>query len=146
MFGRIVSVALIVVVIACPMLCGKGRCHAGGCCADDRCGWDDALTKACELHGTVDCRCEDAPRQRGGDPPRNCPDKRICQGVCGGAVLDKPVELEVIEFSCMLWLDGDYLVVSRLNPVRDNAGVHRLCVPGQNYGRYTRTLHASFLC
>jgi hypothetical protein len=145
MSPRIVSLVLIAAIIACPLWCGNGLCHAGQCCADDAC---PLIEQVCPIHDTAQCCCEtSSSRENSPRGPRRCQNK-ACQGVCGGAVFEKPIELpdaSTDAFSLPL------IVISipfALQPAEHRLlGVEDLplCHKG-NHGRLLRTLHMSFLC
>ena len=77
---RLVSIVSILAVICCPLWCGGGIC-----CADAECELSDQVPSA------ADCCCGHG----GTEGERRCPEDRRsgaahCQGICGGAVLEKP--------------------------------------------------------
>lgn len=141
MFARSISLILIVALIACPLWCGNGACHAHQCCSARQ------SAQMCPEHGTCECCCDQpSPNSPAGEPCR-CPDDSACQGICGGAIFEKP---------CQLDLDAAaYFMSPRFD---DEAGfqlafcheldIHHLWHFGEsgNYGRSLRTRHMSFLC
>lgn len=140
MFSRTVSLAMIAAVIACPLWCGDG--FAGLCCAEG----ESDLSGVCSHNATSDC-CERENRAPEHDDDRQCPcESTACQGICGGAVLEKTVELNHAAFQVIVPLIEEHASV---NPQLAECGDHRAgqhCHSHDNYGRIVRTLHMSFLC
>ena len=143
MFDRFVSLLLIAAVIACPMWCDSGVCQ---CCAPV--GWsaEGDSPKSCSLNEAA-CCCERSEQDKERDVPRPCPDTSNCQGVCGGAVIEKPCELDEADASFLpLLMITDESIVSLQLQIRAVAVEHHCCPGTKNYGRFVRTLHSSFLC
>ena len=142
MFARTVSLILIAAVIACPMWCANGQCHAGQCCAAEQ-----SLHQSCPVHGTACCCCEKDSSDSNDDCPCDAPSESSCQGVCGGAVFEKPCELnDEMDSSFLLFNAAEMLPVAcRLAEYLTQNGDHFLD-GGGNHGRSLRTLHMSFLC
>ena len=142
MFSRIVISVLILAIIACPLRCGKGSCLACQC---------DSMAKSadyvCPDPGTASCCCPSKSSDNDDDhAPRPCSDKS-CQGVCGGAVIQKPVELDGKDNSMSLPLiEANASITFQLT----EAGSLDFVLQGRsgcgNHGRFLRTLHMSFLC
>lgn len=148
MLARIVSLVLIAAVVACPLTCGNGLCHAGQCCSEMQ-----ASDQVCPAHGTAQCCCGRASSDEDHCPsgdrgPCRCPGKSSCQGVCGGAVFEKQIELDGASDSSFLSLvDTDTLLVTRVIERRTAHGAeHHWHRRGGNHGRSLRALHMSFLC
>ena len=141
MLPRIVVSVLILAIIACPLWCGNGSCHAGQCCPATH-----SVDHICPVHGTATCCCTDKSSDDDDHVPRRCPNKS-CQGVCGGAVLEKPLELDGTD-SLLFWplIEADASIAVQLAESRSLDVV----LPGHcrrgNHGRLLRTLHMSFLC
>ena len=78
---RFVSILLIFAVVLCTF-----SCTSGGCCASE-----DTVAK---VPPSTDC-CAKCCERKTHSPPENtpkdsrCPDECLCQGVCGGAILEK---------------------------------------------------------
>ncbi len=149
MTARIVSLVLIASVVACPLSCGSGICHAGQCCAVDGSDPGRQCAKiAGTRHAVADCDCCDIPsheRDEHGPPP--CRGKTKCQGICGGAVFEKPHELATanVFFLPQLHSDDDTFV-SLLSVRRTNGFEITECVSSGNQGRFVRTLYMSLIC
>ncbi len=138
MFTRLNAIILMFAVLACPMGCGVGVCHDADC----------RLNESRE----VKC-CEHCPQKIGGDSelpdenddlPDRCPNQSTCQGICGGAVLEKTCELNehsrIFEFA-----------VESVNTVENLSGERLAHQVGNqsfrgNHGRFLRTLHDSLIC
>jgi hypothetical protein len=146
-FVRIVSLIQIAAIIACPLWCSSGLCHAGQHCAIDGCSLMERTTpQFCPFHGTTRCCCNESSSPRNDHGPCRCPNKP-CQGVCGGAVFDKPIELNDVRDSFFL-----PLIVTEISfalhvvECRSLDIEHHWHCHGGNHGRALRTLHMSFLC
>ncbi len=154
MWNRILSVVLIAAIVACPWWCATGACHAGSCCAAPPSASQDTPTptRSC-CQASSDCPTSTGPTSAGptsdregreSTPPQ---DSQPCQGICGGAVLEKSVEID------------DSLNCSFGN-IANDVSLQTCCVEigtqfddsefvsfGRgNYGRFVRTLQMSFLC
>jgi hypothetical protein len=139
MFARVVTFTIVASVIACPLSCGLGWCHGGACCAVS-----EQATPHCP-------NCAKAPRrdQSSTDQDRPLPmsDQSTCQGICGGAVFEKPCQLAQLDDSFFVPLvntrDSASIEQAKVRP-RETASV---CLgASDNYGRIVRTLHESLLC
>ena len=139
-----ISIILIATVVACPLLCGNGVCHASHACPVESCCLDEPALEMCLRHGTVGCACESTSRDHA---PCQCPNKEVCQGVCGGAVLEKARELDCIENSSILPLVDRDAIGAVFAKYREGHA-EPLCGGGsvKSVGRFMRTLYASFLC
>ncbi len=149
MFARLVSLVLIAVVIACPLSCGSGVCNDSQCCADHAFVSEDQCPHAvCPQSATTgrDC-CAESSRNSGQPVPSPCPAKSSCQGICGGAVLEKPCKLNSPDASFFLPQSGyDNTFVTLLTVCRTNAFEFPECVRAGNQGRFVRTMHMSLNC
>ena len=142
MFSRAVSLTLMAAIIACPMWCGSGSCHAGQCCSAEQ-----TSDRACSVHGTDCCCCEESLPDSDRHCPCESPRESSCQGVCGGAVFEKPRELnDVFDTFVTPLTDSESPVVARLIECNTQGVEHRWHPRGDNHGRSLRTLHMSFLC
>ena len=145
MLYRLVCFALVTAVIACPVVCAQGLCHASHCCPPDKDQLAKDLSAVCPLHSMGRACCP--AQENDEDAPFRFPGKPRCQGVCGGAVLEKTSEVKVVETSWYLPVahrDGSvvWLLAHFHSLGRDCA-----CITGgKNYGRLTRTVLSSFLC
>jgi len=147
MFTRLVSLVLVAAVIACPMWCGNGVCHADQCCIADECGSEEQSSACCPLHAAADCCTGNVAQEHDEDAPGRCPNESACQGVCGGAVFEKSCELNGPDGSFFLPTIGhDGSTVSLLSHFRIVGVQHHPCISAKNHGRFVRTLHSSFLC
>jgi len=142
MFARIVFLLQIVAIIACPLWCGNGLCHGGQCCSSKQ-----SSDQICPVHGTDRCCHTNSSPDRDNRGPCGYPNSSSCQGVCGGAVFEKPIELNDVSDSFFLpKIDTEFGFVSQLAGCRSlDVEHHRHCLGG-NYGRLLRTLNMSFLC
>ena len=141
MFARTVSLVLTVAIIACPMWCGNGLCHAGWCCSPEQ-----SSHQPCPVHGTARCCGDTGSPDSKDDCPGEAPGKSSCQGVCGGAVFEKPRELnDGTDSSVLPLVTAETPVACQLAECRTHGGEHFLRCGG-NRGRFLRTLHMSFLC
>ena len=141
MFARTVSVVLIAAIIACPMWCGNGVCHATECCLAEQ-----PSCEACPVHGTARC-CDQPSPENNRHCPSESPGTSSCQGVCGGAVFTKPNKLNDVADSFFgPLMDIDSPVVARLVECNFHGIEHDWHNGGGNHGRSLRTLHMSFLC
>ena len=142
MFARIVSLVQIAAIIACPMWCDSGLCHAGQCCSVKQ-----SAAQVCPVHGTAKCCCNqkshDNDDNRG---PCRCPGKS-CQGVCGGAVFEKPIEVNNASDSFLRPLvEAEISFPLQLAECPTLDVQHHWHCHGGNHGRFVRILHMSFLC
>jgi hypothetical protein len=144
MFSRTVSLVLIAAIAACPMWCGAGLCH-GQCCSQ---GSSEAST-ASPLNETQNCcHREESGSEHGNNQqgPRNS-SQTSCQGICGGAVLEKTVEVDDSPDGLILALADAYAAVATRIVERSHRRFEQTCCgSGSNHGRFLRTLHMSFLC
>ena len=141
MFDRLVSLLLIAAVIACPMWCDNGVC---GCCAADECGMEEA-TNLCPVNESATCCCDESHEKEDRDVPFH--DVSNCQGVCGGAVFEKPCQLDDADASVFLpLLDTDESIGILFARIREVGVEHHYCSTSRNHGRFMRTLNSSFLC
>ena len=139
MFARIVSLVQIATIIVCPMWCSSGLCHAGQCCSVKQ----SAADQVCPLHGTATC-CEKSSHEDG--VPCRYPNKP-CQGICGGAVFEKPIELDDCSATFFLPLiHTDIFFAPQLADGAKLDAEHRCQCLGDNHGRSLRTLYMSYLC
>ena len=146
MFARTVALVQIAAIIACPLWCANGLCDAGPCCSAKQ-----SSQPPCSIHGTANCCCRkpspDSSDRRDSQVPGRCPENSLCQGVCGGAVIEKPCELDSFEDSFFLpFVDAEASVSSRLVHSRSYDVEHTHCLSGGNHGRSLRALYMSFLC
>ena len=157
MANSFISLILIVAVLVCPLRCSLGACAGDSCCATRRCGTasdrDDTgelSTGGTALSPKTSCCSSTGPQQRprpNGNTPHRQPAKSACQGICGGATLEKTCELNSAPFSCFSpLLVHDRALPSRTSQLRSVAASHHLDGAFANYGRVVRLLHASFLC
>jgi hypothetical protein len=155
MFTRIVSLILVAAVIACPLSCGVGLCHLNSqCCELEKLGSredqglqeDQGLPVVCPSNATRDCCCEKSSNE-GQRPPARCPNKSLCQGVCGGAIFENSCQLNgPHESSFPLLRCTETTFLSLLTQCRAVSFEFPLCVRSKNQGRFVRTRHMSFLC
>ena len=149
MFARIVSLVLIAALIACPLSCGSGVCHGSQSCADGGCvAENQCLHPVCSQLATADNDCCDESSHDSGEPlPHPCPAKSSCQGICGGAVIEKPCEPDTADASTLLPpTSTDDAFVSLPSVIPTEIVTSPECVRGDNQGRFMRTLHMSLIC
>ena len=143
--ARIVSPLLIIAIIACPLFCDSGLCVS--CCAasDAIVGQHVAsLDRVESPHQLPSCCCE--PKAKPQNPPP-CPapiEKKFCQGVCGGAVFEKPVELDLTAQLVAVLSDESSVFACHCDRGTFGVAKHWLC-DGGNQGRALRTWHGSLL-
>ena len=142
MFTRTVSALLIAAIVSCPLFCRNGLCQ--GCCSAKQ-----SIQSTCPIYGTAHRCCKTTSHDTGDHGPSRCPNTSSCQGVCGGAVFEKPCKIDDdLESSFFLPLLSvtEVVVGSRLTQCRFYDVEHHHCTGSGNYGRSLRTLHMSFLC
>ncbi|MBM82619.1 MAG: hypothetical protein CMJ78_18810 [Planctomycetaceae bacterium] len=138
MYRKIVSLLLMTALIVCPVWCGDGFCIAGQCCVDAKHEVPSSTVAPCcadcdEEHGDLPC-----PSDSGGVS---------CQGICGGAIVQKPVVLDHRSEDCFQPLIVDEAFsTARLTDCLNERTEQHCCGSGPNQGRSMRTLHMSFLC
>ena len=140
MFARTVSTLLIVAIIACPLLCRDGLCQE--CCSAKQ-----TSQSTCPVHGTASC-CSNKTSHECDDqrPCDDAPHTSACQGVCGGAVIEKSNELPVAGDTWFLPFSGAIASVASLLAGRQSPAVDCQFNCSATPGRCIRTLHMSFLC
>ena len=98
MFNRLISLALIVTVLGCPLWCSMGFCQCSGettnltgdvvdCCKSTCCG------TTIEAEATP----SQEPKEQG---PKS--ERLRCQGICGGAVLESQCQIPASDLSHFL--------------------------------------------
>ena len=159
MISRIVSIGLIAAVIACPVWCGGEVCHTETCqpqavsATSSLCAAPRADGPCCPAgrHGEnghgENGHGENGHGENGQQPPCPCGSQSSCQGICGGAVLEKAVDINSLAEVLSLPLNDACAPVAARRvtcghlgdgpPRRDSSA---------NHGRCVRTLHMSFLC
>lgn len=145
MAARMISLALIAAIVACPLLCRNGYCE--GCCAVEK-----TAPSICPAGGTGDCcypTASEKDTSRDGESRRPCDDdsgESGCQGVCGGAVLDKPSSLPApAELAFLEEFTANSTPSLPGLADRQTPAVESRCDCSMNPGRYIRTLHSSRL-
>ena len=142
MFARCVSLILIAAIVVCPLRCGNGQCHADECCLATQ-----PSDQVCPAHVTAHCCCQDSCPDNDDRVPRRCPSETSCQGVCGGAVFEKLIELDdASDSSFPPGIDTDTPLLTRLIEYSTTHRAERHWHShGGNNGRSLRTLHMSLL-
>ena len=141
MYAHSISIVMTAAIIACPLWCSNGLCHDEECCAAGK-----LVEQTCPTHDSARC-CgdKDSPGENSDCPP-DAPCELSCQGVCGGAVFEKPCELTgELESSLLPLVADETSVACQTAECRTRDGDHFLR-SGGNHGRALRTLHMSFLC
>jgi len=145
MFFRAISLLLTAAVVACPVCCAGGFCHAGQCRGTEQSPRESQ--RPCCRHGdSAGCRGERSSRDQNEPAPGKCPEGTTCQGVCGGAVFEKPCVLDDVTASFFLPLSDADISVACQVAHGDAFGVDDHTLAGDSYGRFLRTLHMSLLC
>jgi hypothetical protein len=141
MYAQAISIVMTAAIIACPMWCGSGLCHDEGCCAAGK-----LVEQTIPAHDSARC-CggKGLPGDNSNCPP-DTPCELSCQGVCGGAVLEKPCELTGEFESSVLPLVANETPVACQTAQGRTRDRDRFLQHGGNHGRLLRTLHMSFLC
>lgn len=146
MFERSVALVLISAIVVCPLWCGIGPCCAGRCSAKELIDTAQRPSfECCTLHRVAGCCCETATPYSDKRLPVRCPDKS-CQGVCGGAVFGKSVDLNGVLSLFVQPLDMHTIAV--MQPIaerRISNDAHRWKTHGRNRGYTLRVLHQSLL-
>lgn len=141
MFHRIVSLILIAAIIACPLWCGVGVCHSAHCCSEE---------SSEPVQDTCCCCCSDEIPEAPPEQDHRCPcdtsKDSECQGICGGAVFDKPITFNFDKDFLLPLLAVESPSLNPLVPCCPCDGDDHLSLIAINYGRALRTLHLSFLC
>ena len=139
--ARTVSIVLTLAIIACPIWCGNGLCHAGQCSSAQQ-----SAPQPCPDHEAASCCGDEGSSESNDDCPCDAFCKSSCQGVCGGAVFEKPCEFNDGTDSAFLPLiAAETPVACQLAEWRTLDGDHFLDCGG-NHGRSLRTLYMSLLC
>lgn len=146
MLTRFVIILQIIAIVACPLACSSGWCCSNqNAVGGTAFSLDGPAPPTCCAHCTS-TRCDDSPERPSETPaPGNCPEHQ-CQGICGGAVLEKPVELGTALGPHAILVDSS---VAYQTLICTGRSLH----PGQNtsgpatvYGCALRCLHMSLLC
>ena len=143
---RFLSLILIAAILACPFACGWGIVPC--------CGWEKSASVRCPVHGgKCHCDLDEVANNDECEGEKNCPHQDFpedapcdhdhpCQGVCGGAVFEKPFDPQ---------FDGGVALI--LLVVLDWSDQHRPIESNRLFnqsdpvsGRTLRTLHMSYLC
>lgn len=141
MQSRTIILTLITALIACPLWCTSG---VAACCDDDLALFQ---TSSSQLDGNLckTCCCEQPTQDSNDCRPKNdsSNSEKPCQGICGGAVVEKPVESNNTDHTTLLLLDTlNWVSVDSLSSTEIFTKSHS----GHISGRFLRTLHMSFLC
>jgi len=150
MTTRIVCMVLIAAVAACPMCRGVGFSMGAA-------GSDSARESVNGASGAACCCCSDqlsgtelpgqATSGQETPAPNKAPRGSSCQGICGGAVLEKPCELEDFEPNVGTPL---YAVPASTSLLMAHAASH-VCqrldgISRPHHGRFVRIQISSFQC
>ncbi len=143
MSRRLVSLALIAAVIACPWGCIPAVCPAAA-------GWEDRAAAVTQATAPSPCGCCGEPPlagPRGDDSdPGDAPRDSSYQGICGGALFAKPLQGDIQpEDSPLPGADHLRWAASPRAPTPALDGGN-LAARGANPGRLLRTRYLSFLC
>ena len=142
MSPRIISLVQIAAIIACPMWCSSGLCLADQCCS-----LKQPAEQVCPAHRSAKCCCcnQESDRDDNRSPCR-CHDKS-CQGVCGGAVFQKPIEVSHTSDGFLPFLnDVDFSFRAQSAECQMLNLEHPPFFHSGNHGRFMRALHMSLLC
>ncbi|MBC7965358.1 MAG: hypothetical protein H7Z17_05465 [Fuerstia sp.] len=145
MVNQSIALVLILAVLACPIWCSAGLCQSlhGG-------SMENPKSKiGCAIEGSAQrcCCCQHESSNNDEQVPGRCPRESSCQGVCGGAVFEKPCELTAAESACVAppALCDDLQPCGLLTALRGHRG-YELCCDDPVDGRQLRILYRSFLC
>ncbi len=156
MASQILTYALIIAIIACPSWCGDlraaiQRCHSdageSSCCDEVACDAEPSLTDSkCTIHSRQACDCSASESGEDGRH-QHCPHDTCCQGVCAGAVIEKPLQLD--DFTSAL-CNATMIVINRasIGPLHSpivRPAFETISIAG-NQGRLLRTWQMSLLC
>lgn len=142
MFTRLTSLFLAAAVLACPMWCGMGLCH----CAPTRTAYATA-EQPCPVLGLAPGCCDESSPAKNDSCPDQPTGKSSCQGICGGAVFEQPCQIDDQQRCFVLPLiDAHALFGIGQSRQRLCSFEHCHSLSGDNYGRFLRALHVSFLC
>lgn len=149
MFSRVVSLILIAAIIACPLCCGNGFCLFGQSAAQQLDSPHPASDHCCSASRSQPTGPSDEQR------PSRCPPHSSCQGVCGGAVFEKTIDLDQTLASLGQPLPGtearldarliDANAMDSANAI-DSTDRQWQYWGSSNFGRSLRTLYLSYLC
>ena len=156
MYSRTVSLVLIAAIVACPLWCGAGLCAGNQCSQQGKSSPADWYPAP---PATKNCCMTDGPdyndsQSDGKKPDKDADDQQCpwrsqssCQGVCGGAVIEKSFQLDDFSYEFLLALVDAHAPVGNCLIKYQRSGFQQQCCGGAaNYGRCLRTLHMSFLC
>lgn len=136
MFVRTVIHILIPAIIVCPMACGTGLCEGGHSTDSAQETPLTATSTSCGCCGRHSSENDD-PTPESPRPLRELP----CQGVCGGAVLEKPAEVPLISLPTAA-VEALPIVCIGLSSEPAGEFVPRC---GGNHGRFVRAQCCSLL-
>jgi len=146
MSHRTIPAILIVALLACPFRCSAGACCIAENCLEEQC-LDEDPSQPSEQEPTCCSHCEKNHSDSERDEfPSRCPDESSCQGVCGGAVIEKAPVVDLqngVHFVPLTINETVFLAFvaipwARQSEVRSNFD--------GNVGRFLRTLHESLIC
>jgi len=141
MLTRVAPIAMIAAILVCPLLCRNGHCQ--GCCAGKQ-----SVSSICPVSAAGNGCCRNTSRD--GEDQRPCdgaPGTSGCQGVCGGAVLEKPNSLpEPTEMRFRYVFNARPSLPASLLAHCQAHTLVRSFDGSMTPGRYIRTLYMSFLC
>lgn len=150
MLPRIASILQIALLLTCPCWCKSGLCAAHADCCGPR---EEAVGKRSCCRECGDC-CEDQNAQaerkqpsKSPEPSEPAPPVGKCQCICGGAVLDEPVDASAADDS----LVAAFEVVAATPSAAIGNECFRIVAPrpspsGACTGRELRHLLASLVC
>ena len=134
MFARLLHLLLIAALLGCP-----AWCHVGLCCGTQEQADAAPSCRAC---------CQECPKRHPPAAPAPCcphdPDSSACQGICGGAVLEKTAEAVDTAQTAGQWLPLDGFL--SIEPPEAPAAWRKVGYARATPGRFIRQLHMSFLC
>ena len=142
---RLISSVLILVIVGCPLWCSHGLCGSTSCCGAKTGPALICISQkaTCCQERTTGRNTTSPARERDSHPSHN---KSLCQGVCGGAVLQESFGIERTDSAFLLPLCDTLPATTRLSRVNlQSVYYHWHDCPG-NFGRWLRTLHMSMLC
>jgi hypothetical protein len=139
MFKHLLSILLVIGIVACPLLCGRGV----GCCGAER---------ACDVHACC-AACHQAESDGGGDrnsaPSGHQSGSEQCNGcICGGAVIEVSTSQYLVDAASIAIVSPTAVRLVDATSVLHQSLNRRASLPDDdmNPGRALRCQMSSYLC
>lgn len=145
MVSRLISPVLILLTLGCPLWCNQGLCGSPSCCnakTGSALNCDSPKATCCQER-TTGSNTTSPAREDDSHPSHS---KSLCQGVCGGAVLQESFGIERTNSAFLLPLSDTLPATMRLRRVNCQSGYYHWHDRPGNFGRWLCTLHMSMLC